>query len=291
MSTANSKTKMINFLKRFGPLPNKRFAVSTSNRTAQAMRNVGSLEEALHSNGKYDIYFYVNNGGTKAGDIDELTACFVDLDAGRDKAGKYLKPSEVAKKKKHMQQGIKAFGDKVAKPNVVVETRNGYQVYWLLTKGWDSAYIPTWNKVQAKINNWFQHYGADHRAMKVNQIMRLPGTHWCKRWEGKGESFLTSYKTKSSTRHHLTALFNKLSHMTDKIERTTTKTWKGSHDNFGKEKKSFDPERDVVKGSVEVSTDSQSLRAFLRDVAQVLYQKQMFYMSKVAWAFYNNFQD
>ena len=131
-----------------------------------------------------DAYFYVN-GGRKQYAISRIRACFVDMDAGRDDNGSYFKPSVVMQKKKEFLNQINNFP---VKPSWVVDTRNGYQCYWILNPNTNSPHKTYWSGIQKKLVN---HFGGDARAIKVNQIYRIPYTWWRKGWEGK-QSYFTS---------------------------------------------------------------------------------------------------
>jgi hypothetical protein len=129
-----------------------------------------------------DAYFYVN-GGRKQYAISRIRACFVDMDAGRDDKGSYFKPSVVMRKKKEFLDKINSFP---VKPSWVVDTRNGYQCYWILDQNSHSPNKTYWNGIQKKLVNYFE---GDARAIKVNQIYRIPYTWWRKAWEGKQPYF------------------------------------------------------------------------------------------------------
>jgi hypothetical protein len=132
-----------------------------------------------------DAYFYVN-GGRKQYAISRVRACFVDMDAGRDDQGSYFKPSIVMQKKKEFLNKINNFP---VKPSWVVDTRNGYQCYWILSPNNTNPAYPNktyWNGIQKKLVN---HFGGDARAIKINQIYRIPYTWWRKGWEGKQPYF------------------------------------------------------------------------------------------------------
>jgi hypothetical protein len=129
-----------------------------------------------------DAYFYVN-GGRKQYAISRIRACFVDMDAGRDDQGHYFKPSIVMQKKKEFLNQINNFP---VKPSWVVDTRNGYQCYWILNPHTNSPHKTYWNGIQKKLVN---HFGGDARAIKINQIYRIPYTWWRKGWEGKQPYF------------------------------------------------------------------------------------------------------
>jgi hypothetical protein len=128
-----------------------------------------------------DAYFYVN-GGRKQYAISRIRACFVDIDAGRDDKGSYFKPSIVMQKKKEFLNQINNFP---VKPSWVVDTRNGYQCYWILNQD-INPHKTYWNGIQKKLVN---HFGGDARAIKINQIYRIPYTWWRKGWEGKQPYF------------------------------------------------------------------------------------------------------
>jgi hypothetical protein len=156
-----------------------------------SMSHTNSLDDGLdevldaNQNKGSDVYFYVN-GGRKLFHIDQFTCCFCDMDAGRDSEGKYFKPSVVMQHKKRFLEKINNFP---VKPSWVVDTRNGYQCYWLFDDksrqlvGKNKTY---WNGLQKKLVNYF---GGDPRAIKANQIYRVPYTWWRKGWEGKAPYF------------------------------------------------------------------------------------------------------
>lgn len=152
-----------------------------------SMKHTNDIHEALDGNiaNNSDVYFYVN-GGRKMYAINEFACCFCDMDAGRDKDGKYFKPSVVMQKKKQFLNKINNFP---VAPSWVVDTRNGYQCYWIFDDhsrklvGNNKTY---WNGLQKKLVNYF---GGDPRAIKANQIYRVPYTWWRKGWEGKAPYF------------------------------------------------------------------------------------------------------
>lgn len=152
-----------------------------------SMNHTYDLQEALTANtdNSADVYFYVN-GGRKLYVINQFTCCFCDMDAGRDNEGKYFKPSVVMQHKKRFLEKINSFP---VKPSWVVDTRNGYQCYWIFDDasrkivGNNKTF---WNGLQKKLVNYF---GGDPRAIKANQIYRVPYTWWRKGWEKKAPYF------------------------------------------------------------------------------------------------------
>ena len=94
-----------------------------------SMNHTNDFYDALRANveDRRDVYFYVN-GGRKLYAIKQFTCCFCDMDARRDEQGSYFKPSIVMQKKKEFLDKINGFP---VKPSWVVDTRNGYQCYWI----------------------------------------------------------------------------------------------------------------------------------------------------------------
>lgn len=152
-----------------------------------SMKHTNDLLEVhnANENNNSDAYFYVN-GGRKQYAIKTISCCFVDIDAGRDDAGNYLPSKEVMKFKQSSLDKINNFP---VKPSWVVDTRNGYQIYWILDDHSRTVINQTtWNGIQKKLVNYF---GGDARAIKINQIYRVPYTWWRKCWEKKASYFTT----------------------------------------------------------------------------------------------------
>jgi hypothetical protein len=136
----------------------------------------GVVSKELENVKDRDVYFYVN-GYSTVDEVKSFKSCFVDLDAGRDSNGKYYGAKIVLAKKRQFLNNIKQF--KLI-PSWIVETRNGYQCYWLLSDRRISRI--TWQGIQKKLANYF---GGDAKALKPNQLFRVPYTMWNKPWEGK----------------------------------------------------------------------------------------------------------
>jgi hypothetical protein len=136
-------------------------------------------------NNHSDAYFYVN-GGRKLYAIKQFTCCFCDMDAGRNDDGTYFKPSIVMQ---HKRKFLKKINEFPVKPSWVVDTRNGYQCYWIFddaSRNIVGSNKTFWNGLQKKLVNYF---GGDPRAIKPNQIYRVPYTWWRKEWEKKAPYF------------------------------------------------------------------------------------------------------
>jgi hypothetical protein len=147
-------------------------------------RGVSSLDGLLAANEatQSDIYFYPN-GGPKITDCTNINAAFIDLDAGRTNRGTYKSEASVAAFKRKAMTRINEFK---FTPSLIVETRNGYHVYWLLTQPLPSTWKSRaeWNLLEQKLLSFFNGFGADPLAMRLNQLMRLPFSWWNKSQTG-----------------------------------------------------------------------------------------------------------
>ena len=87
-------------------------------------RGAGEIvkKEIKPYNGKKDLYFIPNGGGTKTKDITKFNAFFIDLDCGRDENDEYFPIDIVDKYKEEQMRKLKSFH---LKPNCIVSTRNG----------------------------------------------------------------------------------------------------------------------------------------------------------------------
>ena len=186
LNTAKFFSKREKFLNSFG-LKHIFCYNGNPRKKISSMNHTGNINDSITANNtnNSDVYFYIN-GGRKMYAINEFTCCFCDMDAGRDNEGKYFKPSVVMQKKKQFLDKINNFP---VAPSWVVDTRNGYQCYWIFDDhsrklvGKNKTY---WNGLQKKLVNYF---GGDPRAIKANQIYRVPYTWWRKCWEKKAPYF------------------------------------------------------------------------------------------------------
>lgn len=201
---------------------------SDSSKKNSPMTLARDIESAIIANSNdSDVYFYIN-GGPKETDVRQYTTLHIDLDAGRDDNGKYLNTRSVLRLKKKMIAKINEF---VLKPSYIVETRNGYQVYWILNK--PTTDKREWKAIEARIATFFIDVGADKRTIKPNQLYRLPYTYWRKRTE-KCAPFWCTIIACTGARHTLQSFIDALSrtdsiHMidTDRVSKTVsyTKPW------------------------------------------------------------------
>lgn len=181
------KKPILSFLKYFN---NPTLCYAFNGERSSKMINGITLDELLERNeqGK-DAYFYVNNGGTKIEQVNLINCLFIDLDVGRDANGNYYTDTEVKSKKYSLKIAVEKFP---IKPTFVVETRNGFHVYWIIKNGYKlsntvtkrNKQVDSWRKLEYKLLNYFSNYGADKWVVRLNQILRLPYTNWYKAWTG-----------------------------------------------------------------------------------------------------------
>jgi P4 family phage/plasmid primase-like protien len=124
----------------------------------------------------YEAYFTVNGfknftGEAKKENCSSLNSFFVDIDGRKD-----LDELEVIKKK--------------LEPTYILETKNGYHLYWLLdepiwkedNKDWDEQ-VAKWEKIEQAIVTALK---ADDKAKDVCRILRQPGTFY---WKKTGDAY------------------------------------------------------------------------------------------------------
>lgn len=126
--------------------------------------------------GETDVYFIPCIGGTKNEQIYLMPCCFIDLDAGRNPDKSYKLIDEVEGYKKKKLQEIRDF---IIQPTAIVETRNGYQMYWVLKTPICDKRI--WKELTLRLIEKFQ---SDDRVNFECHLMRLPYTIWRKPVEG-----------------------------------------------------------------------------------------------------------
>lgn len=293
------KNKINTFLKSFG-----KEVIICYNRELNKVSSMtqASVDEAIRQNrlGK-DVYFYINEGGTKQRDIKKLRACFVDLDAGRDSRGNYLTINKVAVKKKEMMKKIKTFP---LSPTYIIETRNGYQVYWLLSGNhYAQNYTKTWEVIQNKINNFFKDVGSDKLTKKINQIYRLPFLSWHKKWEGKQPfpvSIVYNQKNKKYTLSQLAAKLKGISAFINNHNGDSGKWIKKPANTYSKDKytiDTYDDEEEDENDDKQPSNKNvnqkviQETISFLLEVKQILWYSKKEFMSRSAERLANELTD
>ncbi|SKA99932.1 CHC2 zinc finger [Caloramator quimbayensis] len=118
----------------------------------------------------YNIYFVVNSGGTKKEQINKINAFYIDCDCGRDDKDNYFDFKTVKQYKDKILQRVQEFE---LMPSFIIDTRNGYHIYWLI----DNAKVEQFEEVQNKL---IQYFNSDERVYTLERIMRLPDYYWTK---------------------------------------------------------------------------------------------------------------
>lgn len=159
----------------------------------------------------YDVYFVVNGGGTTKPEINRINAVYVDFDAGRDqskitgydKRGNpkhpyYTDMSIIEAFKKEKLNIISQFP---VKPSIIVETRNGLHVYWLVHS---DATISEFEECQLR---FIQYFNSDDAIKSPERVMRLPNFLWCKKGYDK---YLSKVIEFNNYRYNIQDIINSL---------------------------------------------------------------------------------
>lgn len=278
------KKDIQSFINLFG---GKNLFVSSDGKTSMSRCTLSDIEKR-NKNGN-DIYFVINpSKGLKNIDVTHLVCNYIDLDAGRDKDKNYFEYPKVEAFKKKAMAAIKKF---TIKPTMIVETRNGYHVYWNYKTPVPANYLNRshWREVQDKILSYFINFGGDKEVQKVNQLLRVPYTKWHKTWSGVKQSFDVKVVKKTDQ--------IKCFDFADLVKSFTSLTYNASK--VGKKKVFKDilaenadwdavadgpcsySKKDDVNGNKKAKgpqTEAEMV-SFLNDLSQVLYAKGMKYFS------------
>ncbi len=280
----NNSRKIHEFFRKIGN-PTPLIASSATKNGMRATNINGAIE--LNNSSNHDVYFVVNpTNGFKKEDVKQLSTNFVDLDCGRDKNGKYKQLKIVNSFKAKALKRIKEFS---VKPTAIVETRNGFHVYY--------SYAPVsanaknradWEKKQNALFNFFKDYGCDAKVLKPNQLMRVPHTVWHKKWSGNNKPFNVSVKSVGNS---------------VKFENLPMDNYKGSNkEGVGSFKKwatirsalepaendrpwASQPESRNAAKTINSIDNLDELAALLGDVVSILYAKQCKFLANAvkAW--------
>ena len=183
----------INFLERLGASV---FAYSNGK---VDMHYVADLETGMVRNTRNasDLYFVANPAtGMKEKSVKALACNFVDLDAGRPTETSYHPLHVVNDFKRKVMKAVASSEFNGLKPTYIVETRNGYHLYWVYDKHVTASTtrLHDWKLIEKYLTARFAHLGADPHVVKPNQLLRVPGSYWHKAWEGnkKYPSFMST---------------------------------------------------------------------------------------------------
>ncbi len=137
----------------------------------------------------YGIYYVVNSGGQEKKSIKRINAHFIDMDFGKVpkiEGGELTKDSEGKivyeyRTKEEIEEYKIAFLKKLENfklnPNVIVETKNGFHVYWLLDFEKPQS-LDAFTPIQEKLIDYFAAFEerkehADSSVKDINRVLRL----------------------------------------------------------------------------------------------------------------------
>ena len=120
-----------------------------------------------------DIFFIVNSGGTKDNEITTFNAFFVDFDCPKERNNEYASLEKVKLFKEGVLKKLNSFQ---LSPTFIINTRNGYHVYWCLEKN-NKIQKQEWSKIEKHIVNELD---ADPKVCNPSRKMRVPFTYWNK---------------------------------------------------------------------------------------------------------------
>lgn|GEM_PF-2584517 len=104
-------------------------------------------------------------------EITQFNNWYLDVDAGKDDNNNYYDLAEVERRKKDMLAVIATLPE----PTAIVETRNGYHIYWSCYEVKD---LDTWQAVETKLIDIVRI--ADPHARDVARLLRVPYSTWRK---------------------------------------------------------------------------------------------------------------
>lgn len=143
----------------------------------------------------FGVYFVVNSGGTKKDNIRRINAHFLDMDFGKVpmlKDNKILKDEnnkviyehrtkeEIENYKQNFLVNLNKFK---LSPNIVVETKNGFHVYWLLNRNSyqntllftpiQEAFLEYFGNIEPRIEHADPSVKSPERVLRIVDYMHL----------------------------------------------------------------------------------------------------------------------
>lgn len=128
-----------------------------------------------------DTYFLVNQTASYKPikpantDIIGYRSWYIDIDCGRNSDGNYYSLEEVAARK----QQIKIVINALPTPTAIIDTRNGYHVYYAC---YDIDNYDIWQQLEDKLITIVKI--ADPAVRDAARVLRLPGSTWIKSHTG-----------------------------------------------------------------------------------------------------------
>ena len=147
-----------------------------------------------------NIYFAVNDFPVmankyilrQADKVQRFNSFYVDIDFKTD-TGEHLQDKELQKNKQDIYTKLLALN---CPPSAIIESRNGFHVYWIITKDARRDCIPMrWRRLENCIYTYIYNHvstGADSKATDATRILRLPNSLHVK--QDSKEPFLVQVK-------------------------------------------------------------------------------------------------
>lgn len=144
----------------------------------------------------YAVYFVVNSGGTKQEIITRINAHFLDFDYGKiskyDGNGKIIKEGKktvyeyrtAAEIENYKIECLKTLKNFALPPNIIVETKNGFHIYWLIDQQ-SKKDLLIFTPLQVELMNYFRQYEnypehVDTSAKSIERVLRIPNYYHLK---------------------------------------------------------------------------------------------------------------
>jgi len=160
--------------------------------------NDEALSEISKKNINHHVYFGVNprplNKNKKQADIKNITCLWVDLDA-KDFGGK-------------KEDALQAISDFTPRPNIIVDSGNGYHCYWLLKDPITDINDEMRFQFKQVLSGVIKQLNADSHAINLDRVMRLPGTFNIKKEEPLECKIVSIHKDKKYSLNDFTHFKN-----------------------------------------------------------------------------------
>lgn len=155
------------------------------------------------------------------------------------------------------------------KPSIIVETRNGIHVYWLVNNN------PTHEQFTKCQNLLISYFNSDKAVKTVERIMRLPNYYWCKDIHNKFQCSINVINTNTYDTSDLVNFINKLNLQL------------GVKEKGGGDKLSFNntsllpPQKPLARGDKWINAirvgDMEFLQAGLKPIPKIFENDSQFY--------------
>ncbi|MCR5176827.1 MAG: hypothetical protein K6C05_08250 [Anaerovibrio sp.] len=130
-------------------------------------------ENVYHTNEFFAVNVFTGSS-RKAENITAIRSIFCDIDAGKDAQGHYLSMDEVQKRKAAMWDIIHTA---LPCPTAIVDTRNGFHVYWSIAEA-DQSNVERGRNLLKKLVSSISI--ADQAVSDIPRILRRPGSRHLK---------------------------------------------------------------------------------------------------------------